>query len=94
MVFNLKKEWFEKIKKGLKTHEYRICSKYWDKRLEKLMNAKLGSKIEFACGYPKREEKNKWLLAKKIFVCIRDGLDTDLNVDDMVWDIEFELLKR
>ena len=33
LTFNLKKEWFEKIKNGEKTHEYRIVKPYWFKRL-------------------------------------------------------------
>jgi len=31
--FVVKKEWFEKIKSGEKTHEYRIYKPYWAKRL-------------------------------------------------------------
>ena len=33
LVFNLKKEWFDKIKSGEKTHEYRVVKDYWFKRL-------------------------------------------------------------
>ncbi len=33
LTFNLKKEWFEKIKSGEKTHEYREWSFYWAKRI-------------------------------------------------------------
>ena len=33
LTFNLKKEWFEKIKSGDKTHEYREVKPYWTKRL-------------------------------------------------------------
>lgn len=33
LTFNLKKEWFEKIKSGEKTHEYRVFSSYWVKRI-------------------------------------------------------------
>ncbi|MBQ9149841.1 hypothetical protein IJX73_02810 [bacterium] len=29
LTFNLKKEWFEKIKSGEKTHEYREVKDYW-----------------------------------------------------------------
>ena len=35
LVFNLKKEWFEKIKNGEKTHEYRIVKLYWTNRIRK-----------------------------------------------------------
>lgn len=33
LTFNLKKEWFDKIKSGEKTHEYREVKLYWTKRL-------------------------------------------------------------
>lgn len=33
LTFNLKKEWFEKIKSGEKTHEYRVMKGYWRRRL-------------------------------------------------------------
>ena len=33
LTFNLKKEWFEKIKSGEKTHEYREAKPYWHKRI-------------------------------------------------------------
>ena len=32
LTFNVKKEWFDKIKSGEKTHEYREVKPYWDKR--------------------------------------------------------------
>ena len=35
LTFNLKKEWFEKIKSGEKTHEYREYKPYWEKRIKK-----------------------------------------------------------
>lgn len=33
LTFNLKKQWFDKIKSGEKTHEYRECKLYWQKRI-------------------------------------------------------------
>lgn len=33
LIFNLKKQWFDKIKSGEKTHEYRECKPYWQKRI-------------------------------------------------------------
>lgn len=38
LTFNLKKEWFEKIKSGEKTHEYREVKPYWIKRLSVLID--------------------------------------------------------
>lgn len=35
MTFNLKKAWFNKIKNGEKTHEYRIVKDFWTDKLVK-----------------------------------------------------------
>ncbi len=35
LTFNLKKEWFEKIKSGEKTHEFRIVKDFWTDRFVK-----------------------------------------------------------
>ena len=35
LTFNLKREWFDKIKSGEKTHEYREVKSYWVKRIKK-----------------------------------------------------------
>lgn len=35
LTFNLKKVWFDKIKSGEKTHEYREVKDYWTDRLVK-----------------------------------------------------------
>ena len=35
LTINLKKEWFEKIKSGEKTHEYREVKPYWTQRIMK-----------------------------------------------------------
>ena len=83
MNFNLKKEWFEKIKRGEKTHEYRLFKPYWNVRISKL---KKGDIITFCKGYPK-------LTAVVENVDIEIGLKTDLKILDYVWDIEFRLLR-
>lgn len=36
LTFNLKKQWFDKIKSGEKTHEYREVKPYWKNRFENL----------------------------------------------------------
>ena len=38
LTFNLKKEWFEKIKSGEKTHEYREVKEYWTSRFGNIPN--------------------------------------------------------
>ena len=96
-----KKEWFEKIKSGEKTHEYRIVKEYWIKRLFlyshslcRQTSIPLHSYCVFLCGYPPKEDTSKRLTAKIKGICIRNGKDTDLKVDDDVFDIEFELVKE
>ena len=50
LTFNLKKEWFEKIKSGEKTHEYREEKYYWTSKIVKeLFN-------------PKNKEEHKHLI--------------------------------
>lgn len=101
LTFNLKKEWFEKIKSGEKTHEYRLKNNYWFKRLfsiwYKLKHKDYSSKEQiqciFACGYPKRTDISKRLKAEIKSITIRNGLDTDLKINKDVYDIEFELIK-
>lgn len=57
LIFNLKKEYFEQIKSGIKTEEYRLCTPYWQKRLE----GKTFDKIIIKLGYPKNSDAEKIL---------------------------------
>lgn len=115
LIFNLKKEWFEKIKSGEKTHEYRKMSPYWNKRfinLFKKADAKVAlnslrrsiinkNSIElypdfevcFVLGYPNKNEKDKFLYGYLtcLTTCVK-GKFTDLEIDEDVYDIEFELI--
>lgn len=91
LTFNLKKEWFEKIKSGEKTHEYRIYNDYWGNRL---LYKKLPCRCVFACGYPKKEDTTKRLNAIiKNVSHIENGINTDLKTNETVLDIEFELIE-
>ena len=106
LTFNLKKQWFDKIKSGEKRHEYREVKPYWTKRLSKhadfLANNKTAQKIInnklailpccFKCGYPKFEEKDKILYGGIKLITIINGKNTDLAIDKDVFDIEFELI--
>ncbi len=55
LIFNLKREYFEQIRSGVKTEEYRLCTPYWKKRLE----GKTFDKIIIKLGYPKNIEIEK-----------------------------------
>lgn len=98
LTFNLKKEWFEKIKSGEKTHEYRVFSSYWVKRITnafKNNNFDIGMECKFALGYPNKNDNARILRAKiKCITLLPSGINTDLQIDMPVYDIEFELIKE
>lgn len=50
LTFNLKKEWFEKIKSGEKTHEYREVKEYWVNRIANACKDELFKKVILDCG--------------------------------------------
>lgn len=91
MNFNLKKEWFYKIKNGEKTHEYREFKPYWNKRINKL---KKGDVIVFCNGYPQyMDSENMCAAIIQNIELLERGLNTDLKCKTPVWDIEFVLSK-
>lgn len=96
LIFPLKKEWYEKIKSGEKTVEYREVKPYWTKRFNaksglddiflKLLKAKGGENCNLPCklryGYT-----NRYMTAKITKIAIVDGKDTDLRIDKPVYAI-------
>jgi len=78
----LKKEWFDKIKSGEKTVEYREVKKYWSTRLQKKYDS-----IIFKNGYQKNAPS---IIADYKSMTVIDGNDTDLKIDSLVFAIEFE----
>lgn len=56
----LKREYFEAIKAGTKTEEYRLCTEYWAKRLY----SPFGSydQIVLTLGYPARNDHARRLV--------------------------------
>ena len=48
LIFPLKKEWYEKIKSGEKTVEYREQKAYWSQRLLKIIDY-VSSGMEWEC---------------------------------------------
>ena len=103
LTFYLKKEWYEKIKSGEKTHEYREFKDYWlvriqnwfdlfDDEIGKMLNGhtyEISIPIAFRCGY-----KGEILETVTKSITIINGLHTDLNINKPVFDIEFELIKN
>lgn len=90
LIFPLKKEWYEKIKNGEKTIEYRELKDYWCRRLRKVVHElNLGGKPEcyFQLGYnPDTRLKATILKIERV-----DGKNTDLKIDNPVYAIHFKL---
>ena len=93
LVFPLKKQWYEKIKSGEKTIEYREVKDYWTTRLLKFgigvnvhddtPNIFKPKPCKLRLGYT-----DKYLSAKITKVClIINGKDTDLAIDKPVYAI-------
>ena len=101
LTFNLKKEWFEKIKSGEKTHVYKEVNEYWFRRLFlyskelcRQTTIPLHSTCIFACGCPPEDDFSRRIEAKIKAISIHNGLNTDLKINKPVFDIEFELIKE
>ncbi|WP_321276946.1 ASCH domain-containing protein [Thiomicrorhabdus indica] len=54
---NLKQKWFEQIKSGEKTEEYRIRNNYWNKRLEKDYD-----QVVIKLGYPAKTDTSRVMI--------------------------------
>jgi len=107
LIFNLKKVWFDKIKNGEKTHEYREVKPYWDKRIQNAIKEQMvfddetdedcpciceSLDCELVCGYPSKDDTSKKIRAKIKSITKKNGLDTDLAIDKEVYDFELEVL--
>lgn len=55
----VKEQYFNEIKQGTKTEEYRLVKKYWGKRLIKEYD-----EVHITLGYPRKDEKDKILKFK------------------------------
>ena len=99
LIFTLKKEWYEKIKSGEKTIEYREVKPYWIKRIEKEINwnitviSKIGQGHDFNGNYINHPCKlrlgytSKYMTANIVKIEVVDGKDTDLHIDKPVYAI-------
>ena len=91
----LKGEWFDKIKSGEKTHEFRERNRYWNQRLGKSFTIEWKNGVRFKStdykavrfrrGYAKDAERMLFSIRS---ITIEDGLLTDLHIHDEVFDIK------
>lgn len=75
----LKKQWFDKIKSGEKTIEYREAKEYWENRLYKNINS-----VVLKNGYSKNAPA---LEADVSYIKRINGKETDLKIDKDVFAI-------
>lgn len=60
LVLPLKGEYFDQIKAGTKTEEFRLCTPYWQKRLPSPFG--IYDRIVLTRGYPKRDDHARRLV--------------------------------
>ena len=92
LIFPLKKQWYEKIKSGEKTIEYRDVKDYWAKRLfpdipEDLVGEPRRCYLQL--GYTKNRLE-AWITKIEVV----DGKDTDLAIDKPVYAIHLVNVKE
>jgi hypothetical protein len=59
LTLHVKKEYFDQIKAGTKTEEYRLNNDYWTNRIT--FNQRDLFTIRIMCGYPRLSDKEKIL---------------------------------
>lgn len=95
--------WFDKIKSGEKTHEFRERNRYWDQRLgidaychevkdstDPLERASARQSMRYKAVRFRRgyaKDAERMLFSIRS-IGIADGIHTDLHTDDAVFDIE------
>ena len=109
LTFNLKKEWFEKIKSGEKTHEYREYKPYWITRIKNYFKLDIDFEKEMEEGFVSLKieilKENSFVILKNGYIgeelkakvksiSLIYGNNTDLKINNFVFDIEFELIRE
>ena len=90
--FILKKKWYEKIKSGEKTVEYREFTEYWKTRVyNALISLASGEKpiCILRLGYTKQ-----YMTAKISEIDIVNGKETDLHIDSQVYAFHLSEIKE
>ena len=61
LTLHVKKVFFDMIKSGEKTEEYRKLTPYWGKRLQGSGSGRRYSGIRIASGYPPVDDMERWI---------------------------------
>lgn len=92
LTFILKKKWYEKIKSGEKTMEYREFTEYWKTRVYNALIS-LAPNEKPICilrlGYTKQ-----YMTAKISEIDIVNGKETDLHIDSQVYAFHLSEIKE
>lgn len=67
LTLALKHEYFEQIRDGVKTEEFRLATPYWCRRLE----GRTYSLVVLTLGYPKSDDAARRLTRKFGGICIK-----------------------
>ena len=104
LTFNLKKEWYEKIRSGEKTIEYREVKPYWTSRLRNQGCLPKDGKpfncdLEGVCIFPvfslfRLGYTRQAISARITKVEIVNGKDTDLAIDAPVYAVHLAALRE
>lgn len=108
LTFNLKNEWYEKIRSGKKTVEYREAKPYWSSRLKKCLGEfahdeffdkpKVGSSVEMLLDPEKCVLRlgytKRYMTADISKISVVDGKYTDLHIDRPVYAIKLSNIKE
>lgn len=106
LIFPLKKSWYEKIKNGEKTIEYREVKPYWRKRLIKYFQLDTDEMYDIGDSYIYSEKNpravcklrlgytTKYMTARIIRIEVVSGKDTDLHIDKPVYAIHLADVKE
>lgn len=87
LIFPLKKEWYEKIKSGEKTIEYREVKPYWTKRLYTEMCTRLENEYGY-CAKKRLPDFDNFI---KLFVSEKVLFGDGSEHNPVIWDCKLRL---
>ena len=85
LIFPLKKQWYDKIKSGEKTVEYREFKRYWTKRIYVEFKKQFAKRYEFFSAFPNYDSFTKDL--EEMPVIFGDGTERS----PVLWDCKLRL---
>ena len=106
LIFPLKKQWYEKIKSGEKTIEYREVKPYWRNRFISYFQLESDEMIEVGDSYEYGKNNyravcklrlgysKQYMSARITKIKIVNGKDTDLAIDKPIYAIHLTDVKE